>query len=71
MVANSKKLVLRKNTLRCSSNISTPDRRQSKTLILSTNEDQKSLETGLSIATVSNRVFDSQMAIENTVSSEF
>ena len=44
--------------------INTPVRRQSKTLILSTNVDQKSLETELSIAIC-------RMAIENTVSSDF
>ena len=43
----------------------TPGRRQSQTLILSTNVDQKSLETLFSIADWR------QMAIGNTVSSDF
>ena len=42
----------------------TPDRWQSKTLILSTNVDQISLETAFSIAICR------QMAIEKTVSSD-
>ena len=49
----------------------TPDRRQSKTLILSRNhfEDQKSLETEFSIAIC--RLVERQMAIGNTVYRDF
>ena len=43
----------------------TPDRWQSKTLILSRNVDKKSLETEFSIAIYR------QMAIENTISNDF
>ena len=56
------------NTRKTNASYITPDRRQSKTLILSTDVDQNSCET----------VFDChlspdwrQMAIENTVSSDF
>ena len=49
--------------------IITPGRRQSKTLIISTNLDQKSLETEHSIAMLSPDW--RQMVIENTVSSDF
>ena len=46
--------------------ISHRDRRQSKTLILSINLDQESLETMFSIA-----ICRRQMAIKNTVSNDF
>ena len=49
--------------------IPTPDGRQSKTSILSTNVDQKSLETELSIVILSPDW--RQMTIENTVSIDF
>ena len=51
-------------TLKC-----TPDRRQSKTLILSMNLDEKSLETEFFYCHLSPNW--QQMAIENTVSRDF
>ena len=48
--------------------ITTPDRRQSKMLILSTEVDKKSLETELSIAICHPT---GHMAIKNTISSDF
>ena len=47
----------------------TPDKRQSKTLILSTDVDQKSLETEFSIAIYFSLNWR-QITIENTVSSD-
>ena len=54
----------------------TPDRRQSKTLILSTNVDQKSLETDYRLPFVATRATNGnldwrQMAIESIVSNDF
>ena len=51
--------------------LTTPDRRQSKTLILSMDVDQKSLETEFSIAICRQSPDCRQIAIENTVSRDF